>query len=113
MDARQISAISKNYALAELVVVGQLASLGSSPGLWSGIVPSYQEAVYEKLRYLKGAPRITQVRLIVLHPIVSRSMTAAEGAPILRSSIFRCGATLVLFLRERAGRLITFDENYG
>jgi hypothetical protein len=112
MDEQLEKAIEANTATAQLVVVCVVKFVGTPPGIWSGLIATYQEVHYEPIQYIKGQSREDGF-LKVFHPIVAKSKTTASERPQLRDSLIYQGAQLIVFIRERASRLETFDENYG
>jgi len=114
MDEKAAKAIATNSKKAEWIVVATVRSLGPPPGIWSGLIATYQEVHYQPSRYLKGQPKESPTApIVVFHPVVGKSLTADDAYPKLRDALFQPGAELILFLCQRHGRFESFDENYG
>jgi hypothetical protein len=114
MNKQMSKSIIENTGKADLVIVAKVQSVGAGPGVWSGLLAAYQEVRYQTISYLKRRPQEKEVSsIVVFHPVVAKSLTAEPQTPKLKESLFKPGAELILFLKQRNSRLETFDENYG
>jgi hypothetical protein len=115
MDSlKAMAAIPGNVQKADIVLVGEVQSLGEPPVAWSGIAAAYQGVRYRIVRVLKKAGNVKEGDTIeVFHLVVGNSVTAHPERPGLNESLFRPGLQMIVFVQAKNGRLQTFDENYG
>lgn len=94
--------ILEHSGQADMIVIGRVTKIGKGDFYWSGAVASYQQVHYEALEYVKTGRHITKSKeIVVSHPLVMGSPTAAEGIrPKLRESMFSTDSEIILFLRE-------------
>ena len=97
----------------EVIFVGTVQSVGPPPARWSGPLATYQEVRYRVDETISGEP--LGPLLSVIHPVVRDSATAAPGeVPGLSSSLFHCGATLLIMGVELSGtRCCAASEHFG
>lgn len=106
--------IRRNTHAADMILVGKVKSVGPPPGAWSGAFAAWQSVDYQVIRLLKKSEKGLPLQaIVVFHMVVSGSKTANTAAPRLRESLFRPGAELILFVREKNSRYEVFDENLG
>jgi hypothetical protein len=91
-DEAAIEAIANE---APVIVVGEVLSVGSRPGFWSGLFPAAQDVHYVILEVIKGSPG---KNLLVRHLVVKNSLTADSEIPQLSTKMFAKGQKLILFL---------------
>ena len=105
--------IVKNLREADVVLVGSPTGLESSPGIWSGLLATYQGVHYRVERYIKGAGAAPVYSIVILHPLVSGAPTADLREPKLRAEVFAPGRRLVVFARVQDHKLYCIDERSG
>ena len=114
LDPKVKKAIATNRDRADAIAVGIVVAVGPSPGVWSGLVETYQEATYRVKTFLPRKADLRKPdRLTVRHPLVAGSLTADAAQPRLNMELFRVDSELVLFLTQRKDTWATTDENYG
>ena len=96
---------------ADSVFLARVIALRAAPAGWSRLIETWQEVDYEVLRVFKGDLRVGE-RVVVRHPIVARSATAADR-PGLRADWFSPGGRLLVFARREAAGWTGVDEEVG
>ena len=116
-DVLKERALKEEERFAELVresniiFIGVVKEVGSTPGFWSGRIPSYQTVTYTVEDVLKGNP-ISEIT--VAHVVVSGSKTARKDEPGLSTSLFRKDNRLIVIaVKTDHGEWKSLHENLG
>lgn len=91
------SALRESAALADVIVVAEVAEVGEPPGFWSGYILADQFVTYRGIEVIKGDPGGD--RFDVGFYIMSSLSLVDKDKPRLSPKIFAPGKRHVLFLR--------------
>lgn len=102
---------------ADACFFGKVVSVGEPPGVWCGVVATFQEVVYEPEEpvifadaWPDGGPG--KKNLAVKHYIVANSRCVDRDAPRLRPELFEPGARFLVSVR-RQPEALAFHENFS
>jgi hypothetical protein len=85
-------------AAAELIFVGDVLELGSSPAAWSGVGRAEQRVRYAVQEVLKGA--FGEPEIDVQHAVLEGAPHTDRAQPGLDRGFFAVGARLIVFATE-------------
>lgn len=95
---------------ADAVVLGRVREVHPTPGVWCGIVVTWQQVTYDVDEVLHGSDVPRQIR--VGHMLVGGGLVC-EHAPFLRPELFQPGSRFLLCLKRDRDAWLVNDESYG
>ena len=90
---------------ADVVFLGEIASIEESPGVWSGRLASYQTVHYRVLRLFKQGADALAATVAIDHPLLEGGRTVSKSAPQLDPDLFRIGHKLLICAKQKGGTL--------